>query len=125
MGITGEILFRDFKSFTSADIPDQFYQLTNAGGGQGRSVTTFNIINNDTVEHKIDVVLEVFNGVSWLEAASNTYRVLADDTAIATEFIVPLLPGSGDNHDRIMVKVGEEVGPGKTIHIFCSGAQFV
>ena len=125
MGITGESLFRDFKNFTSADTVGTYYQITNAGGGQGRSVTAFNIINNDTVDHNLDVVLEAYNGTAWDVAQSKSYKVLAGDTMSATEFLTPLLPRVDTNHDRIRVKVNEAVSSGKVINVFISGAQFV
>lgn len=123
--ITGESLFRDFKSFTSADTVGTYYQITNAGGGQGRSVTNFNIINNDTIDHNLDVVLEVYDGSSWVVAASKAYRIIAGESDIAVEFIVPLLPRVDTNHDRIRAKINEAVGSGKTVQIFISGAQFM
>ncbi|WP_027360651.1 hypothetical protein [Desulforegula conservatrix] len=125
MGITGESLFRDFKSFTSADTVGTYYQITNAGGGQGRSVTTFNIINNDTIDHNLDVVLETYDGASWVVAESRTFKILAGDSILATEFLVPLLPRVDTNHDRIRTKINEAVGSGKNVQVFIAGAQFV
>lgn len=123
--ITGESLFRDFKTFTSADTVGTFYQVTNAGGGQGRAVSSFNVINNDTVDHNIEIVLEVYDGSSWVVAASKAYRIIAGESDIAVEFIVPLLPRVDTNHDRIRAKINEAVGSGKTVQIFISGAQFM
>lgn len=125
MGITGESMFSDFRNFTSADTVGQYYQVTNANGGYGRSVTKFDIINNDSALHNVEVRLEAYNGAAWVTAMSKPYSVAAGETLVAVEFLAPLLPRTDNNHSRIMVKIGEPVGSGKTVHVFCSGAQFV